>query len=977
MFKLAVLFSYVLLSVSAFSLASYPVFTTHPVQYTPTADTAVNHAYKAAEVFRENASYDSAIFYYKKASITFRQHHHWEQWAQCYNKIGECFIQAGSYNEALAYLDTARTTIAEKLSEEHLEMANTYNNSGHAYRAKGDYEKALAYQKQALDIRIDQLGENHALVATSYNNLGIIYRENGDHERALEYQQKALSIRLATLGSMHTEVAASYQNIGTIYSEKNDFEQALVYYEKALVIDRQIFGENHPYLSGGYYNMGIAYKEQKEFDKALEHFQKALAIDISIFGEHHPYIVQSYLNVGSVLAEQGKYDESLRYLQKATDICLQKLEASNPLLAVVYMETGKLYSQQNNFEEALHHYQKALMTIVPDFDNEDVYTNPTFENVNSKRLLLAILGLKAESLGKQTSMEALKAAMKTYASALDLITTLRTGYEAAGSKYLLSSEATKIYNKAIPTALKLYETSGEEKYKYDAFLLAERNKAGILIETLVDLEAKKSVGVPDSILALEREIDTNIAFYSKEVQKLYQGALPDSNKIEEYQQQIFALKAEKTKLIADIQSRYPNYYELKYDVSSMDVTDFQNNYMDPDQSLVSYFLGNDSIYLFGLTKYNLAYVTLPKSKNFEHGITALLQSINARDFEEFSKQAYATYQALLSPILSKVIADSILIHRLIIIPDGILGYVPFETLIQQPPYPTHGYKDLHYLLKDYQITYHYTASLIAMEHIHQNQPNNTFIGFAPTFRDDTGQQLLAFNETVRSYIDSARALPYAEEEVKAIASLLGGNAYTGALATERSFKQDAGNYSIIHLASHSLVDDTDPLYSKLIFDSENDSIEDGLLHTYELYNMQLNADLVTLSACNTGVGKYYKGEGIVSLARGFMYAGVPNVMMSLWSVADRPTKDIMQYFYEELGTGTPYASALHKAKLRYLEKADNLTSDPYYWGAFIYLGQPIDHTGQSVGKIRWVIGFVLIVCLMAGGVIFMKKKYLR
>jgi CHAT domain-containing protein len=376
-----------------------------------------------------------------------------------------------------------------------------------------------------------------------------------------------------------------------------------------------------------------------------------------------------------------------------------------------------------------------------------------------------------------------------------------------------------------------------------------------------------------------------------------------------------------------------------------------------------------------LDQNQIAYVKIQKPNDFETEVLTFLNSLKNRDFNTYATKGYALYQTLLEPVLAKT--NNPYNNHLIIIPDGILGYLPFETLIQTNPENAKGYKDLDYLIKDHEISYHYSASLLAFVQPQKQHLQNSFIGFAPAFRDDTDQQLLAFNETVRSYIDSARALPYAEEEVKAIASLLGGNAYTGALATERSFKQDAGNYSIIHLASHSLVDDTDPLYSKLIFDSENDSIEDGLLHTYELYNMQLNADLVTLSACNTGVGKYYKGEGIVSLARGFMYAGVPNVMMSLWSVADRPTKDIMQYFYEELDTGTPYASALHKAKLRYLASADNLTADPYYWGAFIYLGQPIDHTGQSVGKIRWVIGFVLIVCLTAGGVIFMKKKYLR
>ncbi len=938
------------------------------------ADSIGNDAYTKAGDYKKKALFDSAIFYFQKAATTYRKEKQWEQWIGCYNDLGECFVKTGNYDIALAYIDTARAAIIEKLSEDHLEMANTCNNAGEAYRGKGELEKALTQQKKALEIRRKKLGDNHPLVATSYNNLGITYRENGDFDRALEYYQKALSIRVATLGASHTDVAASYQNMGIVYSEKSDYEQALAYYQKAMEIDKKIYGENAPALSGGYYNMGIAFKEQKDYDKAIAHFEKSLSIDIHIFGEQHPYIAQSYLNMGSVLGAQGKYEAALDYLEKATDICVKNLNANNPLLALVYMETGRLYSLQKNYEKALFYYQQALITIVPNFDEPEIYANPGFENVNTKRLLLVILGLKAESLGQQTSIAALQAAMKTYDLALDLITNLRTGYEAAGSKYYLSSEATKIYNKAIPTALKLSKISGNEKYKYDAFLLAERNKAGILIETLTDLEAKKSVGVPDSVFSIEREVDNRIAFLKKESQKLNSAFPADSIQFEAYQRELFALKTRKTELIASIQRTYPRYYELKYDMPPVDVTHFQNHYLEPGQALLSYFSGSNSLHIFGLTQRHLAHVSLPKSKNFDAQILTLLKAISSRDYESFTKNAYATYQTLLASILPKITNDNIHISQLTIIPDGILGYVPFETLIQKPASTTDGYKDLSYLLKDYQISYHYTANLLTMEHALPGVSSESFIGFAPTFRDDTGQQWLAFNETVRSYIDSARALPYAKEEVNNIAALLGGTAHLGAKATEKTFKQNAGRYNIIHLASHSLVDDADPLYSKLIFDNANDNIEDGLLHTYELYNMQLNADLVTLSACNTGVGKYYKGEGIVSLARGFMYAGVPNVMMSLWSVADRPTKDIMQHFYEALNTGIPYASALHKAKLHYLENADNITADPYYWGAFIYLGQPIDHAETGTKTNKWITSGILIILLIIGSITLIGKK---
>ena len=192
----------------------------------------------------------------------------------------------------------------------------------------------------------------------------------------------------------------------------------------------------------------------------------------------------------------------------------------------------------------------------------------------------------------------------------------------------------------------------------------------------------------------------------------------------------------------------------------------------------------------------------------------------------------------------------------------------------------------------------------------------------------------------------------------------------GPEATEERFKQQAGSARILHVASHAIINDENPLYSKLVFAPNQDTIEDGLLHTYELYNMQLNSELVTLSACNTGIGKIHKGEGVMSLARGFMYAGVPNVLMSLWSVPDLSTSQIMQYFYEEMEEGKSKAEALRQAKLRYLEEADINTSAPFYWGAFVYLGKP-EQEGQKIPYF-WIAG-----CLILAASVFLLFRRFR
>jgi CHAT domain-containing protein len=211
----------------------------------------------------------------------------------------------------------------------------------------------------------------------------------------------------------------------------------------------------------------------------------------------------------------------------------------------------------------------------------------------------------------------------------------------------------------------------------------------------------------------------------------------------------------------------------------------------------------------------------------------------------------------------------------------------------------------------------------------------------------------------------------AEEEVIRSSSIWRGKYFTDQRATEENFKRIVHGARIIHLASHAIIDDENPMYSKLVFSPGKDTIEDGLLHTYELYNMDLHAELACLSACNTGFGRIKSGEGVVSLARGFIYAGVPNVLMSLWSVPDNSTSQIMTDFYGFLKKGMGKAEALRQAKLKYLETADENTSAPYYWAAFTLVGdnKPI----SADAKFRWYWILILSILLIGSWLIY--KRY--
>jgi CHAT domain-containing protein len=193
------------------------------------------------------------------------------------------------------------------------------------------------------------------------------------------------------------------------------------------------------------------------------------------------------------------------------------------------------------------------------------------------------------------------------------------------------------------------------------------------------------------------------------------------------------------------------------------------------------------------------------------------------------------------------------------------------------------------------------------------------------------------------------------------------------MANENWFKKNAQNYNILHLAMHALIDDEDPLRSKLLFSQTNDSTEDGFLNAYELYNMKINADLVVLSACNTGYGKLVKGEGVMSLSRAFMYAGCPSIVMSLWKAEDKSTASIMVNFFRHIKQGEFKDEALRNSKLNFIQNADPLTAHPFFWANFVVVGDnsPIDTTSYAW---IWIILIVIIVIAIIGGIYYYSKS---
>jgi CHAT domain-containing protein len=273
--------------------------------------------------------------------------------------------------------------------------------------------------------------------------------------------------------------------------------------------------------------------------------------------------------------------------------------------------------------------------------------------------------------------------------------------------------------------------------------------------------------------------------------------------------------------------------------------------------------------------------------------------------------------------------------RLIVIPDDQLSYIPFDALLSSmPDTSSMNFRDLPYLVKDYPISYTYSATLLYSYFSKKKEADKSLLAFAPSYLNDDRD-----DSQIAKKRGGLLSLPFASKEVEYVNHFVPGDVFSGSLAEEERFKEMAGNYDILHLAMHTILNDSLPMYSGLAFSKPvSGSADDGWLNTSEIYTMNLKARMVVLSACNTGTGKLQKGEGVMSLARGFLYAGCPSIIMSLWEVDDESGSLIMKDFYRLLSHGKNKDEALQMAKLAHIENADPLKAHPHYWLGYVAVG---------------------------------------
>jgi CHAT domain-containing protein len=796
-------------------------------------------------------------------------------------------------------------------------MAAVYADLGENLKGLDSYQQALPLSRAVGD----RIGEAYVL-----NGMGMLHFDIGEAQQALDQFQQALVLERAT-GARSLE-GSTLDNLGNAYHVLGAYEKALDSYQQALTIQRAVRYRNGEAI--GLTNVGLIYAETNNPRKAVEYYQQALPIEREIHDRNRE---ASTLNsLGEAYVALGENQKALESFQQSLPIATGVGDRSAE--AACLSGFGSVYSALGQKQQALDSYSQSWK----------LYAEVRYKQGEAQtQFRMASLQRELGDLDRARTLAANAREVSESLRAKVVSEDLKTSYFASVQRY---------YGLEIDVLMDLRRKNPSGGYDSEALQASERSRARTLLEMLREAHADIRQGVDPALPEKERVLQAQLN--AKELDRTRTlGGKHTAEQAAEVEKAVNSLSNEYQDIEAQIRARSPRYAALS-SPQPLNLAAIQKEVLDSDTILLEYAMGEDRGYLWVVSPASITGFVLPKRDEVEEATRAFYDGITKP-----GTAASASGKAL-SHVLLGDAAPLLAGKRLLIVADGALQYLPFQAL----PDPDGSGEPL---VVHHEVVNAPSASTIAiLRRENQNRkpaPKLLAILADPVFSTDDsrlsrGQERAAtpatrdMDEAIeRSMNDigmnGARLsrLPGTRREAAGIVSLVPTEQRKEALDFEASretvMSPEMDQYRMLHFATHGLLNSVHPELSGLVFSMVNREgvAEDGFLRLNEIYNLKLSADLVVLSACQTGLGKETRGEGLVGLTRGFMYAGAPRVVASLWKVDDRATAELMKQFYAAMlgKESLRPAAALRAAQIQMAKTKE--FADPYYWAAFTLQGE--------------------------------------
>lgn len=967
---------------STFLKEAYTVSNKNPEYFSPIFEMQLQQT--LGELYLREGDEKTALEFFDELLQTSKKIPEEEQNKELLRKQRE---KAADLSEKVLNPKEAAERYASLLKDAEEEIKGELNfKTGRSLYKYTEYESAYDHLTEALtqDLTEAQRAETKAMLAT-------IAMSIKDYDDALVQNGTALALQLK-IGSDPQTLYNSFVKQGNIYKELETNGNSTYWYKKTvnpLESNWQLSGELNKYqLEQIEYKESVA--KEENFNLALLSYERAERLVKKLNKtEQKPALVEVYMAKGSLYFSARATEQAAIYYDKALEIMSEIYPEKHPLVAEAARFQCEIAVKNGQLKLALEWINRSINAATTDkarsvtgenFPIADQAEYP-YELLYSTAIKSSVLYLIYQKQGAATQAQ-LEHSLKGSDLAFSMLVKLRASYRTEGAKYELPALSQLISYQAIQTTSVLHDLMPDKRHLHRLFKYIENSKSALLLEAVQQLRAKAVANVPASVVEKESTLKTEIAYLSGEIYyEARKGQNMDKIRLQALKNALKEAKKAYPEYLTFLEQNYPDYYAMKYAQQPVPCQDLQAR-MSEEDIVVNYAVVDSLVHLLYVDNNQLIYAKRPIQVRLRSVVARYISSLKGEEPRDFVRYSNLWYRLLIQPI-----EDQLDGRALVVIPDAELNYLPFELIPttdiaqdfstgDQDNY--NRYKEVPYLLRQMPVAYNYSATLYleAHEHNYSNVPER-FMGFAPDFSKIEEFELGRRQEASRYQDMLLTPLDNAALEIKRIGELTKGDTYLGAAATESQFKQEAASYGVLHFATHGILNHKYPLYSSLVL--LGDEQNDGLLHTYELYNMELNAELVALSACNTGVGTIKKGEGAMSVARGFAFAGCPNIAMTLWPISDQATQVLMENFYIYLMQGYPKAEALRKAKLSFLDTGEGLICVPYFWSGLILVGTPAPmHSLQTLstswGSTLWALilgGSILLIII---GFIIIKKR---
>lgn len=881
------------------------------------------------------------------------------QWAESYTASGTSCWHLGRIHEAEAWYLKSQAVLGEPDDiPERERLVSVFGNLGVLWQNAGDLQRAKRYYQQGLKhcdaiLRTteDPFAREQALVQRSrtYLNLATVFFQAGNPGPARDLLNMAWKDRSSVLEPDDPQLLAVKERMADLELDAGELAKARDLITPYVEATRRRFGrlsEEHVRAS---IKLGDILSQMGDAHAAASLLNQALQARTAASGTRtDPVLVQGLQRRAAHHLRNGQPAAAAVDLHTARGVLLGIYDSTHHQVAALDVQLAEACFMQGNYAAAQNIAERVIARLADRVIS--VHKNGLPSPTQNPALLSDAIQWKVRAARAQ----ARGSFDSTWSNQLDLaiaaLARHRHALHDAAAKLQLMAAQERLFDLALDITFQSRTTVGEEAMAERFLALCEAQRSTLLKERLNAFKGVRFAGVPDTVLAHEQELLAALEIDPDD---------PTSPAMAMMQEQAYAA------FLQRLQHAYPAYFDLRYGEPTITLAQVRTRLLKQGRALVSFALVDSALYTVVVTM-DTARVVRASSAGLAAEVNNLNKAIEVRSTSDYFARAYHLYQRLLAPVLTGLQAD-----ELLLVPDGPLHQLSFDALLIAPS-DAASYVG-HVLLQRHATAYLLSATTAVQFADLARNCRTATLALAPGFTPEVKQHYIAqvkdSTDLDQHFLAYVRQ-PFAMRTAQRLGSLLSARVHVGEEASEGRFRREASAYGILHLGTHAEMNATDPMYARLVFSKDGSGVDpdaDGYLHAYEIYELDLRAQLAVLTACETGAGRS-DGEGVRSIGYGFAYAGCPSLVMALWNIDEKVSAEIITCFYEYLADGLPKHEALRRAKLDHLAHAKDELALPYYWAGLVLVGDvgPVDLPVWP--RYRWWV--IAAGVLLLGGVAF-------